>query len=433
MNELSASPRTHGARIPIHCRSRGVRPLLAIASVAITLSACRASGQRPAELGLPLVPAEELSARRLDASALQARLDSVLKRAVSDGAFPAAYAVVGSRSGILAQAAAGELGEKGSPAPDAHTLWDLASLTKVVALTSGVIRLVQEGRLDINAPVQRYLPEWSGPGKEVVTVRHLLTHSSGLPSWRPLYKETTSPAAALELVLATPLDTAPGVRMVYSDLGAILLGVVVTRVAGMPFDQLAAQRVFQPLRMQETFYRPPASLVRRIAATEVDPWRQRHLRGEVHDENAFALGGISPHAGLFSSAADLSRLARMFLNYGTLDGAAVFDSATIVRFTARADSPLSNRALGWEKPTGTNSAGHLLSASAFGHTGFTGTSLWIDPANDVFILLLTNRVNPTRENRRIGEIRIAVADAVMATISGCAQRAPLLECARRER
>jgi CubicO group peptidase (beta-lactamase class C family) len=180
--------------------------------------------------------------------------------------------------------------------------------------------------------------------------------------------------------------------------------------------------------MRETAWRPAASLRARIAPTEVDPWRQRHLRGEVHDENAFALGGISAHAGLFSSAADLSRLARMYLNHGRLDGVQVLDSATIARFTSRPDSPLSNRALGWEKPNGSNSAGRRMSAAAFGHTGFTGTSFWVDPANDVFVILLTNRVNPTRENRKIGGVRIAVADAVMGALQGCAENATLLEC-----
>jgi CubicO group peptidase (beta-lactamase class C family) len=304
----------------------------------------------------------------------------------------------------------------------------MASLTKVVGLTSAVLRLVQDGRLDIDAPVQRYVPEWKGPNKDRVTVRHLLTHSSGLPSWRPLYKEATSPAHALSLVLATPLDTLPGRRMVYSDLGAILLGEVATRVAGRPFHEIATREVFAPLDMRETAWLPPASKRARIAPTEIDPWRQRHLRGEVHDENAYALGGVAPHAGLFSTAADLSRLARMYLGHGVLDGVRVLDSATIARFTSRPDSPLSNRALGWEKPTGSNSAGRRMSASAFGHTGFTGTSFWVDPANDVFVILLTNRVNPTRENRRIAGVRVAVADAVLGTLQGCAENAPVLEC-----
>ena len=375
-----------------------------------------------------MASAAEVSSRRIDVARVQGALDRVLQRALQDSAFPGAYAVVGTHSGILAQAGVGQLDADDPTVPDAKTLWDLASLTKVVGLTSGVMRLVQAGKLDIDSPVQRYLPEWTGQWKARVTVRHLLTHSSGLPAWRPLYKEATSPAQALALVLATPLDTVPGVRMVYSDLGAILLGQIVNRVAGVPFNVLATREVFEPLGMRETTWLPPKSKLPRIAPTEIDPWRQRRLRGEVHDENAFALGGISSHAGLFSTAADLSRLTRMYLNHGILDGVRVLDSATIERFTARPDSPLSNRALGWEKPTGSNSAGHRMSARAFGHTGFTGTSIWIDPGQDIFVILLTNRVNPTRENRRIGQVRIGVADAVLGVIQGCADSATILEC-----
>jgi serine-type D-Ala-D-Ala carboxypeptidase len=280
---------------------------------------------------------------------------------------------------VLVSRAVGRLDWQDATAPNERTLWDLASLTKVVALTSAVEILAQQGKLDLDAPVQRYLPEWTGTGKEMVTVRHLLTHSSGMPSWRPLYKEATSAADAMRLVFLTALDTIPGVRMVYSDLGAILLGQIVERITGMPLDRYAEANVFAPLAMRETRYRPPSALNARIAPTEIDPWRQRHLRGEVHDENAFALGGVSSHAGLFSTAADLSRFARMYLNHGTLDGVRVLDSATIERFTAVQDARLSNRALGWEKATGGNSGGRLMSPSAFGHTGFTGTSIWIDP------------------------------------------------------
>ncbi|MFP5356005.1 MAG: serine hydrolase, partial [Gemmatimonadota bacterium] len=347
---------------------------MATLALVLAASACRLPGQGPSVAPLPRVTPEEAAARRVDVAELQRRLEHVLQQAMRDSAFPGAVALVGSRSGILAQASVGRLDPSDSRVPDERTIWDLASLTKVVGMTSAVLRLVQEGRIDLDAPVQRYLPEWTGPGKELVTVRHLLSHSAGLPSWRPLYKEANSPKEALALVFATPLDTLPGVRMVYSDLGAILMGQVATRVSGISFDRYVTREVFRPLGMRETRWLPPASLRARIAPTEVDPWRQRHLRGEVHDENAFALGGISAHAGLFSTAADLSRLARMYLGYGRLDGVQVLDSATIVRFTAQPNSSLSHRALGWEKPNGANSAGRRMSPSAFGHTGFTGRS-----------------------------------------------------------
>jgi CubicO group peptidase (beta-lactamase class C family) len=169
--------------------------------------------------------------------------------------------------------------------------------------------------------------------------------------------------------------------------------------------------------MTSTMYRPDPSLRDRIAPTEFDPWRQRHIRGEVHDENAFMLGGVSGHAGLFSTAADLTRFARMLLAGGTLDGTRIVRASTIAQFTAIQDPGLSHRALGWETPSGQNSAGHLMSARAFGHTGFTGTSLWMDPERGTFVLLLTNRVNPSRQNTRIGLVRVALADAVMAALA----------------
>jgi CubicO group peptidase (beta-lactamase class C family) len=361
-------------------------------------------------------PIDRDASRLLGSHQLADSISTILRGGVRDSAFPGAMAVVGTRYGIVVTQSVGRLDWSRSPAPGPSTLWDLASLTKVVGLTSAIMLLEEESRIDLDAPVQRYLPEWSGGGKERVTVRHLLTHSSGLPAWRPLYKEADDPRGALALAMSTALDTLPGLRMVYSDLGAILLGQIVERVGGMPFDRFLATRVFGPLGMHETLFRPPSALHARIAPTEVDPWRGRHLRGEVHDENAFALGGISSHAGLFSSARDLVRLARMYLGEGTLDGRQVLRPETIRRFTAVQDPALSHRALGWEKPNGTNSAGHLMSPGAFGHTGFTGTSIWIDPQHGVFVLLLTNRVNPTREHRGIAGVRIAIADAAMGAV-----------------
>ena len=344
-------------------------------------------------------------------------LRTVLDKAVADSAFPAAFAVVGRHDRVLAEYGAGHLDWAPSPAPTERTLWDLASLTKVVALTSAMMQLVEQGKIELDAPVQRYLPTWTGRDKEQVSVRNLLTHSSGLPAWRPIYKETDHPDSAMARVYATPLDTVPRARMVYSDLGAILMGEIVRAVSGERIDTYFAKHVAEPLRMRETLYRPGASLRARIAPTEVDPWRQRHLRGEVHDENAYALGGVSAHAGLFSTARDLTRFARMYLSGGVLDGDRVFAAETIRLFTTVQDSTFSHRALGWETPTGQNSAGHLMTRPAFGHTGFTGTSLWIDPARDLFVLLLTNRVNPTRANTKITRVRQALADEVVRAVT----------------
>jgi len=349
-------------------------------------------------------------------TALSDSVRRVMVQALRDSAFPGAYAVVGNHAGVLTAYGVGRLDWAPSPTPDDHTHWDLASLTKVVGLTTAIMQLVETGVVSLDAPVQRYLPEWSGPGKERVTVRQLLTHSSGLPAWRALREHATSPAEALALVYATPLDTLPGTRMVYSDLGAILLGRVVERASGERLDLYLQRRVFAPLAMHSTGFRPPWSLRERVAPTEYDSVRGGLVRGEVHDENAYLLGGVSGHAGLFSTAHDLTRFARMYLNGGELDGVRIVSPATIAEFTRVQNARLSHRALGWETPTGANSGGHRVSGRAFGHTGFTGTSLWIDPTREAFVLLLSNRVNPTRDNRRIVAVRVLLADAVMAAL-----------------
>jgi CubicO group peptidase (beta-lactamase class C family) len=391
-------------------------PRLAALGFCVLACARAAATAAPPQSSAPSPPTN-ISSGGVTAPLARAVADTagvVMRRALADSAFPGGIAVIGSRTEVLATVPVGHADWGGSPAVDENTMWDMASLTKVVGLTSAMMQLVEHGKVDLDAPVQRYLPEWQGPNKERVTVRHLLTHSSGLPAWRPLYKEGTSPESALSLVFLTPLDTVPGVRMVYSDLGAILLGQIVVRVTGEPFERYVATHVFEPLKMTSTMFRPPASLKPRIAPTEFDPWRQRKIWGEVHDENAFALGGISSHAGLFSTGRDVARFCRMYLSGGTLDGARIFSPETIARFTTLQDSALSNRALGWEKPNGVNSGGHLMSRRAFGHTGFTGTSIWMDPERDLFVILLTNRVNPTRQNLKISGVRIALADAVVA-------------------
>lgn len=361
--------------------------------------------------------------RPSDVRPLEDSLRRVLESAVRDSIFPGGIALIGNRAGVLTQVAVGRL----DWAPDAamvsaETIWDMASLTKVVGLTSAMMQLVEQGRVDLDAPVQRYLPEWQGAGKDAVTVRHLLTHSGGLAPFIQLWKRTSSAAEARRIVLAAPLDTAAGARMVYSDLGAMLLGWVVERVSGEPLDRYLAAHVFGAAGMRDTRFLPPAALRDRIAPTERDPWRGRHLRGEVHDENAHLLGGVSGHAGLFSTGADLVRFARLYLNGGELEGVRVFQTETIRRFTTVQRAGFSNRALGWEVPTGGNSAGRLMRAPAFGHTGFTGTSLWIDPANDRFVILLTNRVNPTRERTGIARVRTTVAETATTLAPAAAGR-----------
>jgi CubicO group peptidase (beta-lactamase class C family) len=399
--------------------SRPLRRLHFVVPALLLLGA--ACAPRPAR---PTVPGGH-GVTAAQARAVADSVQAVLDRAVADGAFPGAFAAVGTSAGVVAEYGAGRLDAADAQRPDRSTVWDLASLTKVVGTTSALLQLVGEGRVGLDTPAVRYLPAWQAAGAGAVTVRQLLTHSSGLPAWRALYKEAATADEALRHVYATGPDTLPGVRTLYSDLGFILLGQLVERVSGMPLAAYDSARVFAPLEMRDTRYRPPASWRRRIAPTEQDPWRQRLVRGEVHDENAFRLDGVAGHAGLFSSGRDLSRLAQLYLRHGVLDGGVrLFDSTTVATFTQAQDPARSHRALGWETPTPSNSAGRRLSPRAFGHTGFTGTSLWMDPGRNLYVLLLSNRVNPTRENRKIGAVRTALADAVVGALEGAGRAAP---------
>jgi CubicO group peptidase (beta-lactamase class C family) len=351
--------------------------------------------------------------------------------AVEARAFPGAVLTVGRRDSLVHLRAFGRL----SYDPDAaevrpDTLYDLASLTKVIATTTVAMILVDEGRLELEARVASFFPGFHGGAKDRVTLRQLLSHSGGLQWWAPLYRELKGKPAFVERIVAMDLAYEPGTKSVYSDLGIILLGDVLERLAGAPIDEVARRRLFEPLGMRDARFLPPPSLLPRIAPTEDDPWRGRVVRGEVHDENAFALGGVAPHAGLFGTAPDLARFARMLLAEGALEGRRIVSRATLQLFTTRAGVPASSRALGWDTPTdetgrrssiptepGYSSAGSLLSARSFGHTGFTGTSMWMDPERDLFVILLTNRVHPTRENNAIRAVRAQVADAVARALA----------------
>ena len=350
------------------------------------------------------------------ASCRWAAATAFLDSAVADHAAPGAVLAI-SDHGRRFYYGTGQLGVHDPARPDSTTVYDLASMTKVVGLTTLAMMAVDEGRLDLDAPVQQYLPEFAGPNKQLVTIRHLLTHSSGLPAWRPLYTETATREAALALADTTPLDTLPGVRMVYSDLGAMVLTQVIERIYGERIDSLVQQRIAGPLRLTSTRYLPPASWLPRIAPTENDPWRGRELRGEVHDENASRLGGVSGHAGLFSDAVDLLTFAEWELSGVDSTGRSwpIPPPKSLPMFIQRQQLPPgSSRALGWDTPSGLSSAGVLLSSRSFGHTGFTGTSIWTDPTRQLVIVLLSNRVNPTRQNQKWGPVRRGVADRVAA-------------------
>ena len=342
-----------------------------------------------------------------------APLERYLTESVARKAFPGAVVAVGRRDTVLFERGFGALGDDDPTRPVPTTIYDLASLTKVVGLTTVTMMLVDEHTLDLDAPVTRYVPAFTAGG-DSVTVRQLLTHSSGLAAWQPLFREVHSREEMFARVNATPLEAPPGTRTAYSDLGAILLTEIVEHLMGQRLDTLLETRVFRPLGMHDTRFLPPADLRPRIAPTENDPWRLRVLRGEVHDENAAAMGGVSGHAGIFSTAADLVQFAQMLLR----GGEGLVRPETIALFTRVQNPAFSSRALGWDTPSPGSSGGTKLSPHAFGHTGFTGTSIWIDPDQNLFIILLTNRVHPSRANELIREVRPRVADLAVEAASG---------------
>jgi CubicO group peptidase (beta-lactamase class C family) len=295
-----------------------------------------------------------------------------------------------------------------------------------VGTTSVVLALVRDGRLSLTDPVARFIPEFSGGGREGVTVEHLLTHSSGLPAWKPIYREARGYDEVLREVIHCPLEREPGTRETYSDLGFILLGEVAARAAGCSLPTLERGAILEPLHLRDTLRNPPEEMWERAVPTEKRPlWEGGDAplvatRGIVHDENAAAGDGVTGQAGLFSTADDLAAFAAELLR-GYRGASSLFPEDVVREFVARRNLvPGSTRALGWDTPARGSSAGDLLSPRSFGHTGFTGGSLWIDPDRDLYILLLSNRVYPTRENLKILRVRRELADAVVS----CADGAP---------
>ena len=359
-------------------------------------------------------------------SLLPARLDSIVRTGIAEGAAPGAVVAVGRYGRIVHMRGYGTLDyAPAAPPADASSLYDLASLTKVVATTTLAMILEEEGRLDLSRTARSYLPEFDAPDKAAITIRMLLTHSGGLEAGAPLYTQHRGRAAYLAQINARPLKSVPGTATVYSDWDMVVLQAVIERITGAPLDQLAADRIFRPLGMRDTRFTPnvaDTALLRRIAPTAIDSTRGGLLHGVVHDGNAWAIGGVSGHAGLFSSARELSIFSQMLLNGGTYDGARILSPTTVARWTTRQDHA-SSRALGWDTPAPAASAGRYFSPRSFGHTGFTGTSIWIDPERGVFAVLLMNRVNSHGASTRHVQMRRDLADAVQASIAD----APLVD------
>ncbi len=372
--------------------------------------------------------------------------DSIVESGIRRGVYPGAVLVIGGRDGVRYQKGYGHLtwsARSPVPTPDS-TLWDLASLTKVVGTMPAVARLVEEGRVALDAPVSRYLPRFAGGKKDRVTVRMLLDHTSGLPAYVEFFRLTRSRDSAIALLYRTPLRRAPGAAAEYSDLNFLLLGLLVETVTGDPLERYVTRTVLEPAGLDQTRFGVAAPMKARTAPTGL--WRGQPVCCAVNDQNAARMGGAAGHAGLFGTGADLARYLRFWLNGGSLDGHRLLASETTRAFLLpRAVD--ATRLLGWERPPHRNGAcaargapgarmagparsgaadpggrrcdsayGTQLSDAAFGHTGWTGTFLWADPERDLFLVLLTNRsFGPRAGNsiRLLRGIRGALADAVV--------------------
>ncbi len=359
-----------------------------------------------------------------------ARIDDAVEAAVADGDLPGAVVLVWSQGRTAYLKAFGRRAVEPQSEPmTVDTIFDLASLTKVVATTTAVMMLVEEGRVRLRAPVAEYLPGFGRHGKERITVGQLLAHVSGLRPDLDLEQEFDGRETALEHTFDERPVAAPGERFVYSDLNFMLLGEIVARVSGQPLDEFAARRIFEPLGMGETMFLPPAALAGRIAPTEACvgvEWPCRAdaadavmLRGAVHDPTARRMGGVAGHAGLFSTAADLARFGEMVLGGGVREGVRILAPLTVARMTAPATPPGMGdvRGLGWDIDSRYSAnRGDLFPVGSFGHTGFTGTSIWIDPSSRTFVVFLSNRVHPTGGGRVValrGRVATLAAAAVM--------------------
>ncbi len=346
-------------------------------------------------------------------------MDQLLHQGVRDSAYPG-FVFLGARdNNVFYYEAGGNFTyDNNSREMSKTAIFDMASVTKVVATTSAAMLLYDEGKLNLTQKVANVIPEFAAGGKEEVTFFHLLTHSSGLPAWNALFQGTDNPAGMLKKLYNLEQEQPEEEKMVYSCMGFVTIAKAVERITGKPLDQFLQQRLFEPLGMDHTFFNPPSEYLYRIPPTEYDSLRGGIVHGKVHDENAYYLGGVSGNAGLFSTAEDLAIFCQMMLNKGHYNGVKIFNPETVELFTKRQDiNGNTSRALGWGKPTGQNSAGQYFSESSYGHTGYTGTALWIDPEKQLFGIFLTNRVHPTRQNQKLYRFRSKVFDKLQQSIS----------------
>ena len=358
--------------------------------------------------------APDLSATRLEGIA------PLVERAIETKKIPGAVVLVGHEGQVVYRQAFGERSLVPVRRPMAvDTIFDLASMTKVIATTTAVMQLVEQGKIELSAPVSDYWPEFKENGKDLVTIRELMTHYSGLPPDLELKPEWTGYDTAMRMIVAAKLDVEPGTRYIYSDINFETLGEIVRRVSGEPLDVYCAEHIFKPLGMKDTLFTPPASLRHRIAPTQYEHGESGPiLWGVVHDPTSRYMGGVAGHAGLFSTADDISIFAQMLLNGGVYNGARILSPLSIEKMTEPQTPPnqMVLRGLGWDidSPFASN-RGELFEVGSFGHTGYTGTSLWIDPVTQTYVILLTNRVHPNNKGQVAG-LRTAIATLVAGAL-----------------
>ncbi len=345
-------------------------------------------------------------------------VDIIIEHAIIDTAFPGAVLLIAKNGKVIYEKAYGKYTyDYTSRRMNTNTIFDLASVSKVIATTTAAMICYDRQLFDLDDKVVKYIPEFAQNGKEDITIRNLLVHNSGLVAWKKFYELYDNPEDVLKDIYSSPLEYPTGTKMVYSDLGMITLAKIIEKVSGKSLDVFCKDEIFDPLGMTNTMYNPPASLKDRIAPTELDNyWRMRQLVGEVHDEAASMLNGVAGHAGLFSIAGDLSKILQMLMQKGSYQGKQYIKPETIALFTKR-QSDQSSRALGWDtKSTVGSSAGKLFSELSYGHTGYTGTSVWNDPTRNLIVVFLTNRVYPTRNNTKLLRLRPVVHDAIIKAI-----------------
>ena len=395
----------------------GVNPISGKLPLRILGIATKGSGEQIPRQEMVLIPADVSS--EVPHPLYFDSLRTFLLTSITDGAFPGCAIAVGCNNRIVMQEAFGRFTyDAQSKIVQTNSIYDLASVTKVVATTTVAMVLSDRGQLNLDWKVEDIIPDFKGKDKEFVTIWHLLTHTSGLPGWVQFYLTIKGKDRIVQEICRTDLIYQPGNKTIYSDLGMILMQKVLETIAQKPLNLLVNDYITKPLAMTRTFYTPDQQFLNDIVPTEMSDFHNQLIRGFVHDENTYVMGGVSGHAGLFSTVEDLAVFCQMYLNGGIYDHKRILHPNTVDIFTTRQNLvEESTRAIGWDTRSEQGSmAGDYMSMQTYGHSGFTGTTIWIDPQRNIFIVLLTNRVHPTRENQKIRKVRPVVHDFVMKAL-----------------